>query len=162
MKEQFGTTTPTYHKLFHNSRGQLFDTRVSSVNDTWDWNRGRLILYYSSNHLWGQAGSDNNGNVRFAETWIPPENATLDQADTVIEQSYNYDSLNRLTSVAEQRMTAAGGWVWSQQFQQSYNYDRWGNRTINPASWGTGINVKQFTVNTVNNRLGVPVGQPAQ
>lgn len=159
VKEQFGTTTPTYHKLFHNSRGQLFDTRVSSVNDTWDWNRGRLILYYSNNHLWGQAGSDNNGNLRFAETWIPPENATLDQADTVIEQSYNYDSLNRITSVAEQRMTAAGGWVWSQQFQQSYNYDRWGNRTINPASWGTGINVKQFTVNTANNRLGVPVGQ---
>ncbi|HKV34161.1 MAG TPA: LamG-like jellyroll fold domain-containing protein [Pyrinomonadaceae bacterium] len=159
VKEQFGTTTPTYHKLFHNSRGQLFDTRLSSVNDTWDWNRGRLILYYSSNHLWGQTGPDNNGNVRFAETWIPPENATLDQADTVTEQSYTYDSLNRLTSVAEQRMTAAGGWVWSQQFQQSYNYDRWGNRTINPASWGTGINVKQFTVDTANNRLGVPVGQ---
>ena len=159
VKEQFGTTTPIYHKLFHNSRGQLFDMRVSSVNDTWDWNRGRLILYYSSNHLWGQTGPDNNGNVLFAETWIPPENATLDQADTVTEQSYTYDSLNRLTSVAEQRMTAAGGWVWSQQFQQSYNYDRWGNRTINPASWGTGINVKQFTVNTANNRLGVPMGQ---
>ena len=159
VKEQFGTSTPIYHKLFHNSRGQLFDTRVSSVNDTWDWNRGRLVLFYSSNHVWGDSGTDNNGNVRFAQTFIPPENATLDQADTVTEQSYTYDSLNRLTSVAEARMTAAGGWVWSQQFQQSYNYDRWGNRTINPASWGTGINVKQFTVNTANNRLGVPVGQ---
>lgn len=158
-KEKFGTSTPIYHKLVYNSRGQLFDMRVSSVNDTWDWNRGRLILYYSSNHLWGQSGSDNNGNVLFAQTWIPPENATLDQADTVIEDSYTYDSLNRLTSVAEQRMTAAGGWAWSQQFQQSYNYDRWGNRTINPASWGTGINVKQFTVIPANNRLGVPVGQ---
>ena len=158
-KEQFGTTTPTYHKAFYNIRGQLFDTRVSSVNDTWDWNRGRLILYYSNNHLWGQSGTDNNGNVRFAETWIPPDNATLDQADTLTEDAYTYDSLNRLSSVAEQRSTAAGSWVWSQQFQQSYTYDRWGNRTINPASWGTGINVKQFSVDAATNRLGVPVGQ---
>lgn len=158
-KEQYGTTTPTYHKAFYNIRGQLFDTRVSSVNDMWDWNRGRQILYYSSNHLWGQSGTDNNGNVLFAENWIPPENATLDQADTVTEDSYTYDALNRLSSVGEQRMTAAGGWVWSQQFQQSYIYDRWGNRTINPASSGTGINVKQFSVDTATNRLGVPVGQ---
>ena len=158
-KEQFGTSTATYHKAFYNIRGQLFDTRVSSVNDTWDWNRGRLIRYYSSNHLWGQSGTDNNDNVLFAENWIPPDNATLDQADTVMEDSYTYDSLNRLSSVTEQRMTAAGGWVWSQQFQQSYTYDRWGNRTINPASWGTGINERQFTVDTATNRLGVPVGQ---
>ena len=158
-KEQFGTTTPTYHKAFYNIRGQLFDTRVSSVNDTWDWNRGRLILYYSGNHLWGQSGTDNNGNVQFAQNWIPPENATLDQADTVTEDSYTYDALNRLSSVIEQRMSAAGGWVWSQQFEQSYNYDRWGNRTINPASWGTGINEKQFSVDSATNRLGVPVGQ---
>ncbi|HKV36363.1 MAG TPA: RHS repeat-associated core domain-containing protein [Pyrinomonadaceae bacterium] len=158
-KEQFGTTTPTYHKAFYNIRGQLFDTRVSSVNDTWDWNRGRLILYYSSNHLWGQSGTDNNGNVLFAQNWIPPENATLDQADTVTEDSYTYDALNRLSNVTEQRMTAAGGWVWSQQFQQSYIYDRWGNRSINPSSWGTGINVKQFSVDAATNRLGVPAGQ---
>jgi YD repeat-containing protein len=44
-KEQFGTNTPLYHKSFYNSRGQLFDTRVSSVNDLWDWNRGRLFMY---------------------------------------------------------------------------------------------------------------------
>ena len=75
-----------------------YSTRaLSSVNDTWDWNRGRLILYYSSNHLWGQSGTDNNGNVMFAETWIPPENAALDQAEHLIEDSYSYDALNRLT-----------------------------------------------------------------
>ena len=83
-REQFGTNTPLYHKSFYNIRGQLFDTRLSSVNDTWDWNRGRFILYYSSNHTWGQSGTDNNGNLRFAETWIPPEGATLDQADTLM------------------------------------------------------------------------------
>src|SRR5215217_1216011 len=160
-REQFGTNTPLYHKLFYNSRGQLFDTRLSSVNDTWDWNRGRFILYYSSNHQWGQSGTDNNGNVHFAETWIPPVNATLDQADAVTEDSYSYDSLNRLTSVAEQRMSVAGGWGnWQQQFKQQYGYDRYGNRTIDVAqTWGTGINNKQFAVNATTNRLAVPVGQ---
>ena len=159
--EQFGTNTPLYHKLFYNSRGQFYDTRLSSVNDTWDWNRGRLILYYSSNHVWGQSGTDNNGNVRFAETWIPPENATLDQADTLIEDSYSYDSLNRLTNVVEQRMSVASGWGnWQQQFRQQYTYDRFGNRTIDVAqTWGTGINIKQFTVDTATSRLGVPGGQ---
>jgi RHS repeat-associated protein len=159
-REQFGTNTPLYHKSFYKIRGQLFDTRLSSVNDTWDWNRGRLILYYSSNHLWGESGTDNNGNVRFAETWIPPQNATLDQADTLIEDSYSYDSLNRLASVSEQAMSVAGGWVWQLQFQQAYSYDRYGNRTINLAqTWGAGINNKQFTVDANTNRLGVPNGQ---
>ena len=158
-REQFGTNTPVYHKSFYNIRGQLFDTRVSSVNDTWDWNRGRLILYYSSNHLWSESGTDNNGNVLFAETWIPPENATLDQADTLSEQSYEYDSLNRLKSVAESRISAGSGWVWQQQFKQSYNYDQYGNRTIktSPAdTWGTGINNRSFEVQTATNRLYAP------
>jgi RHS repeat-associated protein len=158
--EQFGTNTALYDKRQYNIRGQLFDTRLSSVNDVWDWNRGRLILYYSGNHLWGQSGTDNNGNVRYAENWIPPENATLDQADTLAEDSYDYDPLNRLSSVTEQRMSASGGWVWQQQFKQAYSYDQWGNRTINAAqTWGTGITNKQFTVETVTNRLLVPVGQ---
>jgi RHS repeat-associated protein len=162
VKEQFGTNTALYHKSFYNIRGQLFDTRLSSVNDTWDWNRGRLIFYYSSNHQWGGSGTDNNGNVLFAETWIPPLNATLDQTETVSEQSYDYDSLNRLKSVTEQRIIASNGWVWQPQFKQSYDYDRYGNRTIKPGAadtWGTGINSKQFAVNAVTNRLGVPAGQ---
>jgi RHS repeat-associated protein len=160
-REDFGTNTPLYHKLFYNIRGQLFDTRLSSVNDTWDWNRGRHILYYSSNHLWGQSGTDNNGTVRSSETWLPPANATLDQTDTLIEDIYTYDSLNRLKNVTEQKMSVAGGWGnWSQQFRQEYTYDRWGNRTIDAAqTWGVGINNKQFTVNPYYNRLGVPGGQ---
>ena len=160
-REDFGTTTPLYHKSLYNIRGQLFDTRLSSVNDLWDWNRGRLIFYYSGNHAWGQSGTDNNGNVRFAETWIPPENATLDQVDMLIEDIYSYDSLNRLTSVAEQQISVAGGWVWQQQFRQQYTYDRYGNRTIDASqTWGTGINITPFTVLTASNRLGVPAGLP--
>ncbi|HKF94779.1 MAG TPA: hypothetical protein VKB96_09285, partial [Gammaproteobacteria bacterium] len=159
-REQFGTNTPLYHKSFYNIRGQLFDTRLSSVNDTWDWNRGRLILYYSSNHQWGQSGTDNNGNVRFAETWIPLVNATLDQADSVTEDSYSYDTLNRLRSVTEQQTSVSGGWgVWQPQFQQAYSYDRYGNRGINtdPAqTWGTGINNKTFDKEEATNRLYAP------
>jgi RHS repeat-associated protein len=160
-REQFGTDTALYQKSFYNKRGQLFDTRLSSVNDTWDWNRGRFILYYSTNHVWGESGTDNNGNVRFAETWIPPANAALDQVDTLIEDSYSYDSLNRLSSVAEQKTSVAGGWgTWTQQFRQQYGYDRWGNRTIDAGqTWGIGINNKQFAVDSATNRLGVPSGQ---
>ena len=159
-REQLGTNAALYHKSFYNIRGQFFDTRLSSVDDTWDWNRGRLILYYSSNHIWGQSGTDNNGNVLFAENWIPPENATLDQASSLTEDAYAYDSLNRITSVTEQRMTAQGNWVWSQQFRQAYTYDRYGNRTIDSQlTWGGGVNAKVFTADTATNRLGVPSGQ---
>src|SRR5207245_6851060 len=90
-REQFGTNTPLYHKTFYNVRGQMFDTRLSSVNDTWDWNRGRLMLYYSSNHVWGGSGTDNNGNLIYAENWVPPPNAGLDQAQYLIQDSYTYD-----------------------------------------------------------------------
>src|SRR6266536_3697186 len=47
-----------------------------------------------------------------------------------------------------------------QKFAQVYSYDRFGNRTIDAAqTWGVGSYNKQFTVNTANNRLGVPAGQ---
>jgi RHS repeat-associated protein len=42
---------------------------------------------------------------------------------------------------------------------QEYDYDRWGNRTIKDTSSAI-FNKTQFTVNTANNRLGVPSGQP--
>jgi RHS repeat-associated protein len=158
-REQFGTNTPLYHKSFYNVRGQLFDTRVSSVNDTWDWNRGRLIYYYSSNHLWGQSGTDNNGNVQFAQTWIPPENATLDQSDTLFEEAYSYDELNRLISVVGQSTSVPTWGAWQQQYCQTYDYDRYGNRTIdtNPLKTsGTGINNKLFEKDIATNRLYAP------
>ena len=59
-------------------------------------------------------------------------------AYTVHQQNYAYDELNRLSWVGEylDGATATGA--------QSFLYDRWGNRRIDPASWGTGINNKQF------------------
>lgn len=158
-RERFGTQTPLYRKSFYNVRGQLFDTRLSSVDDTWDWNRGRLIFYYSANRQWGQSGADNNGNLLYVENWIPPEGAALDQADTLRDATYTYDSLNRLASVSESMTSAAGGWVWAQQFAQGYSYDRYGNRQINAgATWGAGINNKQFTIDASTNRLYSPAG----
>jgi YD repeat-containing protein len=93
--------------------------------------------------------------VRFAETWIPPDGAALDQAQSVNEQSYSYDALNRLSSVTEQRMSVSSGWgVWQQQFRQAYIYDRYGNRTIDgPQTWGAGINNKSFDKEDATNRL---------
>jgi hypothetical protein len=71
--------------------------------------------------------------------------------------SYDYDSLNRLQRVHEYTGNTATDW------QQEYAYDRYGNRSIEQdvtKTWGTGINKKDFTVNTANNnRLGVPSGQ---
>jgi RHS repeat-associated protein len=39
---------------------------------------------------------------------------------------------------------------------QAYDYDRWGNRTINASSWGTGINTVQTSVESNTNRMYAP------
>jgi RHS repeat-associated protein len=155
--EKFGTQTPLYHKLQYNIRGQLWDVRVatgSDVNGSWD--RGALQFFYESTLTHGASGPDNNGNVLKSSHYVPD-----DQGNPVAipHQLYTYDSLNRLTSVAEYFISYLQ--PLTQTALQSYSYDRWGNHTINAAqTWGTGINNKQFTVDTTTNRLGVPVGQP--
>jgi YD repeat-containing protein len=151
VKEQFGTTTPVYNKLFYNSRGQLAEIRASSsytgpTDTTWD--RGAIINNYSSSCTGVCSGSsmpDNNGNLKQQDIQIPSVSTR--------SQYYEYDSLNRLKS-AREVISAV------EQWKQQFTYDRWGNRLIdNAVTYGTGINNKAFTVNTANNRLGVPVGQ---
>ena len=144
-REQFGTNTAVYHKLQYNIRGQLFDVRASHSNDDWGGELGALVNYYSTWWAHGGSGPDNNGNVLMSQTIIN---------SYYMEDRYTYDALNRLTAVNEWQNGA------THTGSQQYTYDRWGNRTINPASWGTGINTKQFTVDTTTNRLGVPGGQP--
>jgi RHS repeat-associated protein len=147
-KEKFGTDTPLYNKSFYNSRGQLSEIRVGTTytgpTDT-GWQRGAIINHYSS-QCWGAcSGTDNNGNLKQQDHFIPDSSGGV---QAVFVQAYTYDSLNRLQRVVE------GSW------QQEFVYDRWGNRTIHQTNtWGTGINKKDFTVNTANNRLGVPAGQ---
>ena len=147
--EEFGTDIALYHKQNYTNRGQLFDMRVSTLNDG-SWNRGAIVNYYSlSNWGFGNTGTDTNGNLYGQQHWVPHN----DQTYTVHQQNYSYDSLNRISWVGEY---LNGG---TPTGAQQYSYDRWGNRKIDPATWGTGINNKQFDVNTANNRLGVPGGQ---
>ncbi|HET8781231.1 MAG TPA: hypothetical protein VFM63_02345, partial [Pyrinomonadaceae bacterium] len=153
--ERFGTQTALYHKLEYNIRGQLWDVRVGTAADG-SWNRGALQLFYDGTYGYGTSGPDNNGNVLKSKQYIPLDDSSSTWA--IHEQAYSYDALNRLGSAAEDFVSSTQSQT--QTSLQSYTYDRWGNRTINPSSWGTGINTKQFTVDANTNRLGVPGGQP--
>ena len=157
-KEKFGTTTSVYNKLFYNVRGQLAEIRESTSytgpTDT-TWNRGAIINHFSY-QCWGMCTgfnmTDNNGALKKQDVFIPHDDQV--SSYTMRWQEYDYDALNRLNWVRE--ISSASVELWKQQF----TYDRWGNRTINTGvTYGTGINNKAFTVNTANNRLGVPVGQ---
>ena len=140
VKEQFGTNTAIYNKQFYNSRGQLAEVRASTSytgpTDT-DANRGGIVNYYSD------TGADNNGNLRRQEILVPGQTTRV--------QEFEYDSLNRLTSALEKISN-------NTQWSQTFGYDRWGNRTILAAT-GVDLSNKQFTINTANNRYGVPAGQ---
>ena len=143
LTEQFGTNTPVYHKLHYNSRSQICDVRASVVNDEWGGELGALVNYYSTPYQHCGNGSNNNGNLLMSQTIIN---------SVYFEDQYAYDSLNRLSSVSE--YLNGTGFTGTQE----YNYDRWGNRTIKNSS-SVIFNKTQFTVNTANNRLGVPGGQ---
>ena len=84
VKEQFGTNTSIYNKLFYNSRGQLAEIRASTrYNDLTDRDaeRGGIVNHYSNlcpGTCSGSSMTDNNG-----------------------VQRYDYDSLNQLASAIE-------------------------------------------------------------
>jgi RHS repeat-associated protein len=123
-QERFGTDAPLYHKRFYNVRGQLGDIRLSTYPITapgqaMNWNRGAVVNHYSQ-AVWGGSDSQNNGNLRTQQVWVPSDDGASVWA--LFEQSYAYDALNRLKRVGE-----GGRW------QQEYDYDRWGNRTVNAA-----------------------------
>lgn len=153
-QERFGTATPVYNKSFYNVRGQLSQIRVGLYPLTdpdparrTGYERGAIINHYSL-QSWAGSGSDNNGNLRKQDVYIPNPAG----GESLTTQFYDYDSLNRLDRAREER----GGVV---HWQQDYLYDRWGNRTISAAgSWG-GVPEPQFTVDPATNRLGVPAGR---
>jgi RHS repeat-associated protein len=160
-QERFGTDTPVYNKRLYNSRGQLAEIRVSthSINapgQETNWNRGAIINHYSdAAGAWGATGGgpDNNGNLRRHSVYVPTDDQISGYWNA--NQFYEYDSLNRLDRVQEEQ----GGTV---RWAQDFDYDRWGNRTINAAgTWGQAPE-PQFTVDAVTNRLGVPAGQAGQ
>jgi RHS repeat-associated protein len=163
-REQFGTETPLYHKRHYNTRGQLYDVRLSSdAVDEWSWNRGAIVAYYDSNYSWSNRGNaptlnNNNGNVTRMQAWVPGDDAMTTYA--LSDQYFAYDKLNRLKSMNEYK--EATGVARVQTITQAYDYDRWGNRTINQAATTQTLAPemrKAFTVDTATNRLGVPAGQ---
>ncbi len=149
-QEQFGTAAPVYNKSYYNVRGQLSEIRVGTTPNDTGWNRGAIINHYSD-YSWAGSGTDNNGSMKKQDVYIPNDDAISGYSHTTF--FYYYDALNRLDVMREVRNGA-------NSFVQDYDYDQYGNRTINAANtWGYGINNKQFTVSTATNRLGVPAGQ---
>jgi len=152
-QEQFGTDTPIYNKRFYNVRGQLSEIRVSTYGvqtpgQETNWNRGALINHYSQ-QSWAGSGTDNNSALKKQDVYIPGDDQISSYSLTTF--FYDYDALNRLDRVTEVR-NSVNSWV------QDYDYDRWGNRTINAAnSWG-GVPEPQFTIDPATNRLSVPGG----
>ncbi|MBA3241760.1 MAG: RHS repeat-associated core domain-containing protein [Acidobacteria bacterium] len=154
-QERFGTQTPVYNKRFFNDRGQMSNVRLSTYSITTpgqdgNWNRGAIVNHYSD-QSWAGSGTDNNGNLRKQELYLPNDDAI--SSYTQMAQHYTYDELNRLQSVTEFLNNQ------TQSFKQSYAYDRFGNRTIDQATTTTNVNRKLFAVDAATNRLGVPTGQ---
>jgi RHS repeat-associated protein len=148
VKEQFGTATPVFNKLFYNSRSQLAELRASTSYTgptDYDANRGAIVNDYSdqcSGICSGASMPDNNGNLKKQQIQVATVQTKL--------QQYEYDSLNRLKSARE---LVSGVEQWKQQF----TYDRWGNRLIDTAAtFGIGINNTAFEKLDAANQLYAP------
>jgi RHS repeat-associated protein len=151
-QEQFGTQTPLYHKLRYNPRGQLYDVRLSTGSDPDSWNRGMLVNHYGSGDFtsWGTGGPDNNGNVLRSHHYVP--NDDQNSSYTVYYQDYEYDTLDRLKKVTEYNNITG-----TAQYVQGYDYDRWGNRTVNQGvTWGAPNTQFDGGELAGNNRLYAP------
>jgi RHS repeat-associated protein len=157
QQEQFGTATAVINKLNYNSRGQLAETLLGTgTSGNTAFNRGKIVNDYSLQCSGaGCNASDNNGNLRRQTLYIPNDDSNGSPSSWY--QQYEYDSLNRLTQVHEITADSAHDW------QQVFNYDRYGNRTIDYATTTNNsynaIPRPQFTVDTNTNRLGVPAGE---
>ncbi|HYC61224.1 MAG TPA: RHS repeat-associated core domain-containing protein [Thermoanaerobaculia bacterium] len=147
-QEWLGTTARVYHKRFYNVRGQLEAIRVGTTPNDTSWNRGAFLYAYVDNPTWEQrvtSGPRNNGNLRQQMIWIPEDDEDESKFH-LMTQSYNYDGLNRLARVSETAGTTS---------VQDYDYDQWGNRTINAAAT-TGFSEPQFAVDPATNRVYAP------
>lgn len=157
-REQYGTQTPLYNRRFYNSRGQVAEVRLGTYHATdagW-WNRGAILNVYSAQAGWTESGPDNNGNLRKQMVFVPNDDAISGGWQTNF--FYDYDSLNRLAAVREVQ-NGQNLWV------QDYDYDRFGNRTVNAAGtqvYGTNpsysVPEPQYTASATTNRLSAPSG----
>jgi RHS repeat-associated protein len=148
QQEQFGTQTALYHKQRFNSRGQLWDMRLSTVSfesDPANGDRGSIVNYFSSGYTQGGSGTDNNGNLLRQEIYVP--------GGPYFQQTYSFDNVNRLTAVSE-KLNGTG----TDSFKQIYIYDRWGNRSVNTTLSSANVPRPAYTVDTNTNRLIAPTG----
>jgi RHS repeat-associated protein len=158
-QEQFGTNTAVYNKLAYNSRLQLAEILVSTTTGN-TWNRGKILNQYSLQCSGASCNAtDNSGNLRKQENYIPADDQV--SSSTSWYQQYDYDQLNRLKRVHEYTGNSALDW------QQEFDYDRWGNRTINASNTWIGtsgnppsalLNEAQFDTGNLatTNRLYAP------
>ncbi|MBK7706817.1 MAG: hypothetical protein IPJ30_13865 [Acidobacteria bacterium] len=135
----------TWEKTAFNSRLQPTQTALGKIQNTTDL----LKLDYTYGIV--ESGTlntaKNNGNIQSQTITVHRSN----QNPLVLNQSYVYDSLNRLLSAEE---TAGGTPAW----KQTYSFDRYGNRRFDqantsfPASFSNTA-VSNPTISTSNNRF---------
>ena len=143
-QERFGTWSQVYNRLTYNSRGQLTEIYAGSgTSGNSAFNRGKIVNDYGS--------TANNGNLQQQTVYIPNNETNSSPASRY--QQYSYDYLNRLSQVNEYTGNTSLNW------QQKFNYDRWGNRTIDYSNTSESMPRPQFAVDTATNRLGVPSNQ---
>jgi RHS repeat-associated protein len=137
-RETYGTQTPLYLKLLYNSRMQLADLRLSSINDDFNWNRGALTFYYGPNGLETEDplanNTQNNGNVWGSWHYAPKDDA-ISANSVPMRHYYYYDALNRISAVRERQRAENG--QWADSVSQAFSYDEFGNRTLD-LSGGSG------------------------
>jgi RHS repeat-associated protein len=115
-------------------------------------------------------GADNNGNLVSQVMHVATTNDlnTYTTNFTIPDfNDYTYDSLNRLTNVLNYNMVGnAGSYSWNHPFNQKFQYDRWGNRTIdNAGTWGqipNPVQVIEATTNRLTNISGTPLSYDPQ
>ncbi len=154
-QERFVTNTQLYHSMTYNKRFQMYDNRLGT--SVLGWNRGLLLTYYSfaARQIgWpGYETSGNNGNVWMQEHYVPTNDAIT--THTIFRDYYEYDDLNRIKEDNGVQKDTANNWT--TPHKQSFNYDQWGNRTINAGgTWGANINNKAFEPDVLTNRLSKP------
>ncbi len=89
-----------------------------------------LITHYGNQDMtvgWGRSGTDNNGNVLRGHHYIP---------DRIYLNDYEYDSLNRLKKDID---------LGDSNYVQAFDYDRFGNRTINQSLTTTSADINKKT-----------------
>ncbi|MET0753109.1 MAG: RHS repeat-associated core domain-containing protein, partial [Pyrinomonadaceae bacterium] len=134
--ESFRLGNGKWETAKYNNRLQI--TQIGLGNSSADTSLLKINYDYGTS-------AQNNGSIR-------EQRINFAGLSSEIKQSYTYDDLNRLKSATE---TFNNG---TQSWKQTFNYDRYGNRTFDPNNTST-LNQSQSwkatnpTIQTADNRL---------